>query len=137
MTQFFKFLSLGLALVFALACGQKSAAPNAKPALAKPAQSTQTTPSQSANFPAYVLETLAFVKQNARPPEGFVGGREFQNREKRLPLKSADGQKIRYREWDVHPKIQGKNRGAERLVTGSDGSAWFTKDHYSTFTRIE
>lgn len=137
MTQFFKFLSLGLALVFALACGQKSAAPNAKPAPAKPAQSTQAAPSQQANFPAYVLETLAFVKENARPLEGFVGGRDFQNREKRLPLKTADGQKIRYREWDVHPKIQGKNRGAERLVTGSDGSAWFTKDHYSTFTRIE
>lgn len=137
MTQFFKFLSLSLTLVFALACGQKSAAPNAQPTPAKPAQSTQTAPGQQAKFPAYVLETLAFVKQNARPPEGFVGGREFQNREKHLPLKTADGQKIRYREWDVHPKTPGKNRGAERLVTGSDGSAWFTKDHYSTFTRIE
>jgi guanyl-specific ribonuclease Sa len=29
------------------------------------------------------------------------------------------------------------DRGAERLVTGSDGSAWFTADHYRTFLLIE
>jgi ribonuclease T1 len=31
----------------------------------------------------------------------------------------------------------GTNRGAERLVTGSDGSAYYTSDHYQTFRRIQ
>ena len=91
----------------------------------------------AAQVPDYVLEVLAFVRQNDVSPEGYVGGREFQNREKRLPQHDPAGQRIRYREWDVHPKIQGRNRGAERLVTGSDRSAWYTKDHYATFLKIE
>ncbi len=91
----------------------------------------------AANVPAYVLEVLAFVGKNGTAPEGYVGGREFQNREKRLPQNGPAGQRIRYREWDVHPKVAGKNRGAERLVTGSDRSAWYTKDHYQSFLKIE
>ena len=35
-----------------------------------------------------------------------------------------------------HPLVPGKNRGAERMVTGSDKSAWYTADHYETFKRI-
>lgn len=27
-------------------------------------------------------------------------------------------------------------RDATRIVTGSDGSAWYTDDHYATFTQI-
>lgn len=91
----------------------------------------------AADVPVYVLETLAFVEKNGAAPNGYVGGREFQNREKRLPQTDPAGQRIRYREWDVYPKTEGKNRGAERLVTGSDRSAWYTKDHYKTFLKIE
>ena len=87
--------------------------------------------------PAYVLRVLDYVQKNGRAPEGYVGGREFQNREKRLPAEGSGGRIIRYREWDVHPKAEGKNRGAERLVTGSDQSAWYTKDHYKSFLKIE
>ena len=46
------------------------------------------------------------------------------------------GQRVRYREWDVNPLRPGVNRGAERLVTGSDGSAHYTRDHYETFLEI-
>jgi len=28
------------------------------------------------------------------------------------------------------------NRGAERIVTGSDGRAWYTGDHYQHFTEM-
>jgi ribonuclease T1 len=91
----------------------------------------------NAQTPTYVIDVLRFVRQNGRAPEGYVGGREFQNREKRLPAKSPDGQRLRYSEWDVHPKIEGQNRGPERLVTGSDHSAWYTKDHYKSFLKIE
>lgn len=109
-----------------------------RPAPAPTVQPGQPAQGQSASeVPDYVLEVLAHVRQNDAAPEGYVGGREFQNREKRLPQRDPSGQRIRYREWDVYPKVQGRNRGAERLVTGSDRSAWYTKDHYATFLKIE
>ena len=83
------------------------------------------------------METLTYIKKNGTAPDGYVGGRNFENREKKLPLQTSQGQKIRYREWDVFPKVQGRNRGPERLVTGNDQSAWFTKDHYKRFERVE
>jgi guanyl-specific ribonuclease Sa len=36
----------------------------------------------------------------------------------------------------VNPKVEGVNRGTERLITGSDGSAYVTADHYKTFTKV-
>ena len=50
--------------------------------------------------------------------------------------KDAENKRIRYSEWDVHPKVQGQNRGPERLITGSDHSAYYTRDHYKTFLKI-
>lgn len=100
----------------------------------------QTTGNQQQNptgAPAYVLNVLNYVRRNGQAPDGFVGGKEFQNREKKLPAKDGGGKKIRYSEWDVQPKVQGKNRGPERLVTGSDHSAWYTRDHYKNFLKID
>ncbi len=94
------------------------------------------TKSNNTGFPDYVIKTLMYIKINDKAPEGYVGGRTFFNREKRLPKTDASGKKIKYREWDVHRKVKGKNRGAERLVTGSDGSAYYTKDHYRTFKKV-
>ena len=104
--------------------------------------STRPVPGKTGSLPAgqvpgHALEVLQFVRQHGEAPEGYVGGREFQNREKRLPIKDAQGHTLRYSEWDVHPKKSGQNRGAERLVTGSDHSAWYTGDHYKTFQKIE
>ncbi|MEV4316132.1 ribonuclease domain-containing protein [Actinocrispum sp. NPDC049592] len=42
---------------------------------------------------------------------------------------------ITYREYDVHP-YTGADRGPERVVEGSDGSVYYTKDHYNSFKRI-
>ncbi len=36
----------------------------------------------------------------------------------------------------MNPKKNGQGRDAERIVTGNDGSAWYTLDHYDTFVRI-
>jgi ribonuclease T1 len=87
-------------------------------------------------IPQKVYEVLRFVKENGRAMDGYVGGRKFGNYEKRLPIKEA-GRKIQYQEWDVNPKRQGKNRGVERLITGSNDKAYFTKDHYDTFVEVE
>lgn len=87
--------------------------------------------------PQKVIEVLEYIRKNGEAMDGYVGGRTFQNRERLLDAKDANGKKIMYREWDVNPKIQGKNRGAERLVTGSDGRAYFTNDHYQSFVEIK
>jgi guanyl-specific ribonuclease Sa len=54
-----------------------------------------------------------------------------------LPKTDANGNPITYQEWDVNPYQRAVSRGPERLVTGSDGSAWYTADHYKTFTQLE
>ncbi len=87
-------------------------------------------------IPDYVFEVLHYILKEQKAPPGFVGGRIFQNREKLLNLFDSSHNKIIYKEWDVHQKVAGKNRGAERLVTGSDHSAYYTKDHYKTFIQI-
>lgn len=115
--------------------------PNAAPTTTSTTSGTHSTPAQGtsneAKVPNYALEVLNFVRRNGEAPKGFVGGKEFQNREKKLPPKANDGKRIHYSEWDVHPKVEGQNRGPERLVTGSDHSAWYTKDHYKNFVKID
>lgn len=85
--------------------------------------------------PEKVYEVLRYVKANGQAMNGYVGGRRFGNYEKRLPMKE-DGRKIQYQEWDVNPKRQGKNRGVQRLITGSNGKAYYTEDHYDTFVEV-
>ncbi|MCO6460764.1 MAG: hypothetical protein J5I59_05130 [Saprospiraceae bacterium] len=87
-------------------------------------------------IPVYVNKTLTYIRIHDKAPDGFVGGRRFQNREGRLPKYDFKGRKIYYREWDVHPKRRGKNRGPERLIT-SQSKAYYTKDHYKTFITIK
>ncbi len=99
--------------------------------------SSQHSVNQQATVPSKVLKVLQYVKQHKEAMEGYVGGRTFGNYEGHLPKKDATGKKITYQEWDVNPKVKGKNRGAERLVTGSDGKAYYTDDHYNTFTEIK
>lgn len=54
-----------------------------------------------------------------------------------LTKESSDGTPITYREYDVNPVIKDVNRGAERIVRGSDGKSYYTPDHYKTFTEIK
>ncbi|GAA1482195.1 hypothetical protein GCM10009624_26350 [Gordonia sinesedis] len=94
----------------------------------------------SSGIPARVTRTLALIDagdwpEAARAP-GTKGGLVFGNNEGLLPSADDTGRRITYREWDVNPKQRGRSRDAERIVTGSDGSAWYTADHYRSFVRI-
>jgi guanyl-specific ribonuclease Sa len=93
-----------------------------------------------AGIPRKVAAVLKTIDESHQAPEGYEGGRKFLNLgrdgEQVLPRSDARGAQIQYREWDVNPHIAGKNRGTERLITGSDGSAYYTPDHYRTFLRI-
>jgi guanyl-specific ribonuclease Sa len=79
-------------------------------------------------IPGIARETLQLIEaRKGNPIPGYVGGRPFRNRERRLPPGS-------YREYDVHPKVPGHNRGAERIVIERrTGKAYYTGDHYKTF----
>ncbi len=93
----------------------------------KPIPPVLKNPSASnANIPKSVLNVL-----------GYVGGRVFSNRERILPQRDAQHNPIQYQEWDVNPKVQGQNRDAERIVTGSDGRNWYSNDHYKSFKEIK
>ena len=130
----FAHLAAGLvaqaALLALAACG-----PEAPPPPAAPTAQVQAAPQDA--IPRHARETLAYVRQHGYAPPGFVGGRVFGNYEGDLPRYDARRKRIEYREWDVHPKAEGRNRGTERLVTGSDGRAWYTRDHYRTFIEVQ
>lgn len=115
---------LSVCLLLAPGCKKNAPIPESAPVTTKAA-------------PDYAWKVLRYVKTHNEAPPGYVGGRTFQNLEKLLPQKSASGKTVRYREWDVFPKIPGKNRGPERIVTGSDGSAYYTKTHYRSFQTME
>jgi ribonuclease T1 len=89
-----------------------------------------------ARVPAKVGRVLQYIDEHDSAPDGHEGGRSFGNYEGLLAKKDARGRIIRYREWDVNRKVPGKNRGPQRLVTGSDGSAYYSGDHYKTFIKI-
>ena len=77
-----------------------------------------------------LTDTLARIDRGERlefPHDGTV----FQNRERRLPRKPDD----HYREW-VHRTPDLAGPGPQRVVTGEDGEAFYTHDHYETFKRI-
>jgi len=101
-------------------------------------QPVRAPPTKSApkGVPEKVLRVLEHVDKHGEPMDGYEGGRFFGNFERRLPQTDAQGRRIRYREWDVNPLRPGVNRGPERLVTGSNGSAYYTDDHYDSFKKI-
>jgi ribonuclease T1 len=92
----------------------------------RPSTAPQIRHERAAPQTAYDL--LAQLQaRHGRPLPGYVGGREFQNRERRLP-------QGRYREYDVNPKRRGRSRDAERIVIEQDtGRAYYTGNHYRTF----
>jgi ribonuclease T1 len=91
------------------------------------------TARSTTDVPAYAQTTLDYIRRHHAPPPGFEGGRTYGNYERTLPARDRNGEPVRYQEWDVKPHSVHRNRGAERIVTGSDGRAWYTADHYHTF----
>lgn len=126
-------LACAMVLLPLLACGLGS---NEAPPVPVPTQ-VQVQPAPQDPIPVYVRETLTYLRQHGYAPPGFVGGRVFGNYEGQLPRFNARRKRIEYREWDVRLKAEGRNRGAERLITGSDGRAWYTADHYRTFLEVK
>lgn len=87
---------------------------------------SQQATERTAPDKAYAL-LEALKRRNGEPLPGYVGGKTFHNRERRLP----GG---RYKEYDVNRRLPGHSRDAERLVIEQrTGKAYYTDDHYRTF----
>ena len=94
-------------------------------------QSPQTTTQNHTTISGVPLKAQDLLtrlqEREGVPLPGYIGGRDFQNRERRLP-------RGHYREYDVNPKVRGRSRDAERLVIEQrTGKAYYTGDHYRTF----
>ena len=93
-----------------------------------PATTDAINPVPPIPIPLKALLALATVDETGKAPEGYKGGRSYENDGREgtqlLPGTDANGDPIAYREWDVNPHQKGVDRGAERIVTGSDGHAY-------------
>ena len=73
--------------------------------------------------------------------EALKAGGDFDNTREGgeiLPRKDANGNNITYKEFDINRKDPvTNNRDSKRFVSGSDGSVYYTDDHYMTFKRIK
>lgn len=119
----------------------KAAPSSSVPSSSEPSSSAvKTTQQTNSDAPTRVLATLVEIDAGRWPDSanapGTKGGITFRNSEGRLPAVGAGGGRVVYQEWDVNAKKNGQGRDAERIVTGNDGSAWYTLDHYDTFVRI-
>lgn len=73
------------------------------------------------------LQRIDAGKRLEFPNDGSV----FQNREQRLPNKPSGY----YREW-VHRTPELAGPGPQRVVSGSQGEAFYTPDHYQSFRKV-
>jgi RHS repeat-associated protein len=87
---------------------------------------------------------IRWIKKNGgqKLPGTAKGGAEFKNDgrggTKTLPKTDSKGKPITYTEYDINPTPKhGNTRGEERIVIGSDGKSYYTKDHYQNFTEVK
>lgn len=106
-------------------------------------------------IPQEIKESVKSIWETGRLPEDKLwkkaqGPKEYENVPENdsgghiLPEKDVEGNPITYTEYDVKPpeltnKENGKlglDRGKHRLVVGSNGSIYYSPDHYLTFIRL-
>jgi ribonuclease T1 len=110
-----------------------------KPVVTSPAQG-ETVPGANSGLdvealsklPAEAAKTWKLVEAKGPFPYPRNDGVPFENREKRLPQQKSGY----YKEYTV-PTPGSPDRGARRLVTGSEKEVFYTGDHYSTFVVVD
>ncbi|MBP2000771.1 RHS repeat-associated protein [Paenibacillus shirakamiensis] len=68
--------------------------------------------------------------------EGTAAGSKYNNKDGKLPVTDSAGNPINYKEYDVNNKLPNEARDAQRFVRGTDGSIYYTNDHYANFTKV-
>ena len=109
----------------------RASATSSVSAAAPSAQDTSGLPTvQVAQLPVQARQTLDLIAAGGPypyPRDGVV----FQNRERLLPRKAGGY----YREYTV-PTPGEDDRGARRIIVGKGGEAYWTADHYASFSVI-
>ncbi|WP_404387745.1 ribonuclease domain-containing protein [Humibacillus xanthopallidus] len=83
-------------------------------------------------LPPQARETLRLIRAGGPYPYPRNDNQTFANRERLLPQQSRGY----YKEFTVVTPGS-DDRGARRIVTGSQGERYWTADHYASFSRIE
>ena len=83
-------------------------------------------------LPPQARETLRLIRAGGPYPYPRNDNQTFANRERLLPQHSRGY----YKEFTVLTPGS-DDRGARRIVTGSQGERYWTADHYASFSRIE
>ena len=97
---------------------------------------SELPPNVQESYHRYVQDGWNGPHSDATP--GTKGGGEFSNRDGDLPTVDNEGKPITYKEYDVNNKpTDGSRRDHERFVIGSDGSVYYSGDHYDSFTKIK
>jgi guanyl-specific ribonuclease Sa len=84
-------------------------------------------------------DALTHIDKGEKPPYGWKWGESYNNdptRGQELPPVDSNGNPIKYKEYYVKPEAGTNPPGSRRIVIGSDGSAYYTPDHYKTFWRL-
>ncbi|MET9626203.1 ribonuclease domain-containing protein [Lentzea sp. NPDC006480] len=83
-------------------------------------------------LPSEAAKTWKLIESKGPFPYPRNDGVTFENREKRLPAQKSGY----YKEYTV-PTPGSPDRGARRLITGSEKEVFYTGDHYSTFVVVD
>jgi ribonuclease T1 len=83
-------------------------------------------------LPPEARATLALIRAGGPYPYPRSDNQTFSNRERLLPAEPRGY----YKEFTVITPGSG-DRGARRIITGSQGERYWTADHYASFSRIE
>ena len=101
--------------------------------------STGSNGNSDSKIPQKARDALTEIDKDKKAYlEDHYGGVEYHDNpnKKRGETKIPNKNTTIYTEYDINPYKYGKSRGAERIVTGLDGSAWYTPDHYKTWYQI-
>jgi ribonuclease T1 len=96
----------------------------------KPTVSSSTGQPLS-QLPEQARQTVALIEHNG-PFRYSHDGSTYQNLERHLPIEPPGY----YHEYTVVTPGS-SDRGARRIITGKDGTFYYTADHYHSFVRID
>ncbi|CRK55523.1 Guanyl-specific ribonuclease Sa [Alloactinosynnema sp. L-07] len=114
--------------------GSGTAAPGPAPVsgTAVPGAASGLSVRPLSELPAEAAATWRLIQRGGPFPYPRNDGTTFQNREKLLPAKSSGY----YREYTV-PTPGSPDRGARRLISGSEKELYYTADHYGSFVVVD
>lgn len=85
------------------------------------------------NVPQKATDILKYIQEKNSPPPYYKGGSVYKNSPPAEELPEGGA----FYEYDVNPKVFGQPRGPERIIIDTNtGKAWYTDDHYETFTPL-